>query len=275
MAQTQVVQQAERYYDSGDADEFYFRVWGGEDIHVGCYETADEPIATASRRTVTRMSKLCTLTPSTHVVDLGAGYGGAARQLTTRFGCKVSCLNLSETQNRRNRELTQAAGLADKIDVVHGAFEQTPFDDACCDVVWSQDAFLHSPDRAGVLKEARRILRPGGVLVFTDPMQAESVPDGVLQPVLDRIHLASLGSIAQYQRWAEDAGFAQGAVVPLTEQLVNHYTRVRAELTSRREELLEFISKDYLDRMLAGLGHWIEAGHNGYLAWGILEFRAV
>jgi sarcosine/dimethylglycine N-methyltransferase len=274
MSEAKVVEQAERYYDSGDADEFYFRVWGGEDIHVGCYESADEPIATASRRTVTRMSKLVELDPSKHVVDFGAGYGGAARQLSTRFGCKVSCLNLSETQNARNREQTRAAGLQDKVEVFHGAFEEAPFDDACCDVVWSQDAFLHSPDRARVLKEARRILRPGGTLVFTDPMQAEKVPDGVLEPVLARIHLASLGSISEYRRWAEEAGFGPAEVIELTDQLSAHYTRVRAELTARHDELVQFISPDYLERMLAGLGHWIEAGQKGYLAWGILRFQA-
>ena len=30
---------AENYYDSSDADIFYERVWGGEDIHIGLYES--------------------------------------------------------------------------------------------------------------------------------------------------------------------------------------------------------------------------------------------
>lgn len=273
MTEPDVVQQAERYYDSSDADQFYSRVWGGEDIHIGCYASDDEPIAVASRRTVARMAELCGLDEETHVVDFGAGYGGAARQLVRQFGCSVTCLNLSETQNRKNREQTLAARLDSRIDVVHGAFEATPFPDACCDVVWSQDAFLHSPDRAAVLKEARRILCPGGVLVFTDPMQADEVPAGVLGPVLERIHLASLGSAREYRRWAREAGFGEASSVPLDEQLVKHYTRVRTELASRRAALLSFISSGYLDRMYSGLGHWIDAGQKGYLAWGILRFQ--
>jgi ubiquinone/menaquinone biosynthesis C-methylase UbiE len=44
------------------------------------------------------------------------------------------------------------------------------------------------------MTEVDRVLKPGGELVFTDPMQADDCPDGVLQPVLDRIHLESLGS---------------------------------------------------------------------------------
>ena len=41
---------AATYYDSSDADRFYAEIWGGEDIHIGLYEPADHPIATASER---------------------------------------------------------------------------------------------------------------------------------------------------------------------------------------------------------------------------------
>ena len=39
---------AQEYYNSDDADNFYYRVWGGEDIHIGIYESAGEDIAAAS-----------------------------------------------------------------------------------------------------------------------------------------------------------------------------------------------------------------------------------
>gem|GEM_PF-3472001 len=55
-------------------------------------------------------------------------------------------------------------------------------------------------------------------------------------------------------------------------QLVTHYTRVREELVKRREALAGKVSEEYMDRMIQGLGHWIDAGNNGYLAWGILHF---
>lgn len=274
MSQSEVTDQAERYYDSSDADEFYHQVWGGEDIHVGCYQSEEEPIGAASRRTVERMAELCSIDASTHIVDLGSGYGGAARQLVAKYGCRVTCLNLSETQNRRNVEKTLAAGMSDRIQVVHGAFEALPFDDACCQIVWSQDAFLHSPERERVFKEARRVLQRGGTLIFTDPMQAEAVPEGVLNPVLERIHLASLGSFAEYRRMAKAVGFREALCLPLTEHLTRHYTRVREELSRLRGGLKDSISEPYLERMLDGLGHWIDAGRGGHLAWGILKFEA-
>ena len=44
------------YYNSQDVDTFYAEVWGGEDIHVGLYESANEPIFEASQRTKITMA---------------------------------------------------------------------------------------------------------------------------------------------------------------------------------------------------------------------------
>jgi sarcosine/dimethylglycine N-methyltransferase len=48
---------------------------------------------------------------------------------------------------------------------------------------------------------------------------------------------------------------------------------VRQELVKRRESLKGKVSDEYMDRMIQGLGHWIDAGNNSYLSWGILHFR--
>lgn len=269
-----VVETARGYYNSDDADNFYFHVWGGEDIHIGLYQSDDEPIAAASERTVATMAaRLTGLDADSEVIDAGAGYGGAARWLARHKGCKVACVNLSEAQNERNRELTRAAGLDELIDVRDGAFENLPFENGRFDYAWSQDSFLHSDDRARVFSEIDRVLKPGGEFIFTDPMQADDCPDGVLQPVLDRIHLDSLGSMAFYRQEAARLGWQEVGFEDLTHQLVNHYGRVRKELQSRREELSKVVSNDYIDRMIQGLKHWTDAGGKGYLAWGIAHFR--
>jgi cyclopropane fatty-acyl-phospholipid synthase-like methyltransferase len=264
---------AEQYYDSTEADEFYWNIWGGEDIHIGLYNEQTASICEASRRTVKRIAAtLSSLSASTRVLDLGAGYGGAARLLAETYGASVCCLNLSETQNRRNRELNRRRGLADKVGVVHGTFEDIPRPESSFDVVWSQDAILHSGDRRRVLSEAARVLVPGGQLVFTDPMQADDCPAGVLGPVLDRIHLESLGSFAGYRALARDAGLREVECIDLSEHLVRHYARVREELLLRYDQMVALSTAGYVERMIQGLSHWIRAGRKGYLAWGILRF---
>ncbi len=270
-----VTEIAERYYDSADADEFYYRIWGGEDIHIGLYESPAQPVRDASRATVLRMTdQLQGVGRNTRILDIGAGYGGAGRYLASRFACHVTCLNLSETQNARNRELTAKAGLDSRVEVVHGNFEDLPFGDNTYDVVWSQDAILHSGNRPRVLDEVTRVLRPGGQFLFTDPMQADDCPEGVLEPVLARIHLNSLASFAFYREMLTARGFSELKIIDLTQHLGCHYKRVREELSSSYDEMVQRASQAYVDRMLQGLEHWVSAEEKGYLAWGILHFRA-
>ena len=273
-AQPDVVQTARDYYNSEDADNFYFHVWGGEDIHIGLYEHEQESIAAASRRTVERMaSRVPGLGGDSRVLDLGAGYGGAARYLASSRGCRVTALNLSETENERHRAMNRAAGLDHLIDVIDGNFESVPAQEASYDLVWSQDAILHSPRRGQVMAEVARVLKPGGDFLFTDPMQADDCPPGVLQPVLDRIHLDSLGSFAFYRDAAAAAGLQEVAILDMTDQLVRHYARVRDELARQRASMVGKVSDGYIERMLTGLQHWVDAGQAGRLAWGIMHFR--
>lgn len=269
------VSTAREYYNSEDADTFYHTIWGGEDIHIGLYESEDEPIRDASRRTVERMmSKLGTLNADSRVIDLGAGYGGSARHLSRTFGCRVVCLNLSEVENKRNRAMNRQLKLDERIEVIDGSFETLPFDDDDFDVVWSQDAILHSGDRVKVLQEVARIIKPGGEFIFTDPMQTDSCPEGVLQPILDRIRLETLASPDFYRRELKRLRFTELSFEDHTEHLARHYGRVLDETERRDDDLKRLISREYINRMKSGLQHWIDGGRNGYLCWGIFHFRA-
>ncbi|WP_417766649.1 methyltransferase domain-containing protein [Stappia sp.] len=272
--ETDVRDIAEDYYDSNDADTFYSTIWGGEDLHIGLYdETSD--IRVASNATIERMvEQLPELNADTRLLDLGAGYGGAMRKLVERSGCSATCLNISETQNDTNRYRNRRAGVADRIKVVHGVFEDIPEADASYDVVWSQDAILHSDQRQTVLQEAWRVLKPGGHFIFTDPMQADDVPEGMLQPVYDRLNLTSLGSFRFYREAARSIGFEILAQDDMTSQLRTHYARVREELLANYDALIENnASAGYLDKMALGLENWVKAADAGHLAWGIQLFR--
>ena len=264
----------ESYYDSDDADTFYSTIWGGEDLHIGRYaETRD--IRTASDRTIDSMiDRLPDLDAETRVLDLGAGYGGAMRRLVAKTGCSAVCLNISETQNEYNQNKIRKAKLTHRISVRHGVFEDVPEADDAFDVVWSQDAFLHSDQRAGVLTEAWRVLKPGGYLIFTDPMQADDADPAALKPVYDRLQLNSLGSPGFYRAAAEAAGFEVVEQEEATTDLRTHYDRVREELLANYDKLRDAgCTAEYLDKMTLGLENWVKAADAGQLCWGIQLFR--
>ncbi len=270
----EAIETARQYYNSEDADNFYYHIWGGEDLHVGIYQDDEESIFDASRRTTARMaSKLKNLSADSYVLDVGAGYGGVARYLAHTYGCRVVALNLSERENERGRQMNKEQGVDHLIEVVDGAFEDIPYEASTFDVVWCQDSFLHSGDRPRVMSEVARVLKPGGEFIFTDPMQADDCPDGVLQPILDRIHLSTMGSPSFYQEELRKHGLELLEFEDNTPHLPRHYGRVHKELERRQPELDGMVSDEYIARMKKGLQHWVEGGNNGYLAWGIFHFQ--
>jgi len=268
----EAVQIARDYYNSTDADNFYFHVWGGEDLHLGIYLRDDDDIRTASRRTVRRMAaKLDGLGENTSIIDMGGGFGGSMRYVTKTFGCKAINLNLSETENQRGRKMNAEQGVDHLLEMVDGAFENVPAEDGTFDFAWSEDAILHSPDREKVLREVYRVLRPGGQMVFTDPMQTDHCPEGVLDPIYKRIALTSLASPDYYKKTAEEIGFEVSSYEDLDIHLPRHYQAVYDEMVRRDEEISQLVSREYIENMKTGLQHWVEGGYKGYLTWGMFH----
>ena len=55
--------------------------------------------------------------------------------------------------------------------------------------------------------------------------------------------------------------------------MANHYQRVLEETVRAETTLRDKVSPEYIARMKKGLGHWVEGGRAGHLAWGILHFK--
>lgn len=191
------------YYDSDDANTFYMKIWGGANIHIGCYPEGYNPdnatiegIRQASEESVDVLFKgVPNWDKVTRVADLGAGIGGTARSLCDVVdGVHVDCYEISEKENQRNKELVEKKGQSARISIIDKSYTETGAPDNHYDVVLSQDAFLHCPTPELLFKEISRILKPGGYLAFTDPMQTDNADETKLQPIYDRIHLSSMGS---------------------------------------------------------------------------------
>ncbi len=271
---TEAVKIAKQYYDSTETDKLYAAIWGGEHIHYGIYTQPDEAIHDASLRTVETIAKtLEKIDQNSRVIDLGAGYGGAARYLAKTYGCSVCCLNLSELQNQRNRELNQEQNLDRLVKVTQGSFENIPYPDNSFDIVWSQDAILHSGDRRLVFQEIKRILKPGGEFIFTDPMQSETCPPGVLQPAFDRLGISDMGSYLFYSQTAKELSFEELDFIDLSQNVPIHYRRFGEEVQKRYNEVVKLTSTEFVDKTLNSIQPWIERYEQGYMQWGILHFR--
>ena len=273
---SQSIIKALEHYESQDADRFYLRVWAGEDIFIGIgmFESANDTVYDACRRTVAKMAAILPkFGPGTRGLELGSGYGAAARYLAKELGFHIDCLNLSLVQNQQNRRINEDRQLGDRIDVVDGSFEDIPFGAQTYDFAWSQDGFLHSSDRRNVLEEVGRVLKPGGHLVFTDLIQHEDCPPEVLEQVLARFELDSLGTVNFYRESAKDLGWRELDVIDLSENLVPHYERLLQELERRHEELLGEFQEEFLEGLRNGMQSWVTASKKGYFKWAMFHYQ--
>lgn len=266
--------EARRYYDRPETSELYARLWGGEDIHIGIYAAPGEPVLAAGRRTLARAGTflLPALGAGAAVLDLGSGTGGTARWLAGVTPARVVGLNISGHQNAEHRARNRATGLHDRIAVVGGDFEALPFGPGSFDAVCSFDSFLHSGNRPRLLGEVARVLRPGGHLVFTDIMRSEDCPAEALRPLLDRVALSDMASVADYRELAGAAGLVLRHQESHQPELTRHYSRILDGLEAAWDELAGQVDVGFLENTRAGLERWVDAGRAGHLDWGFFHF---
>lgn len=150
------------------------------------------------------------------VADFCAGLGGPARYLAHRHGADVTGIELTPARVAGAARLTALVGLQDRVRVLQGDVMAPPLDDGSMDAVVSQEAFLHVPDKARALAAARRILRPGGRLAFTDWIAHRPLSSEDAALMWDGMAVQRLRDIASYRALVESAGFAVDSVTDLS-----------------------------------------------------------
>jgi len=123
-----------------------------------------------------RLARLVTPAAGTRVLDVGGGLGGPARTLAARYGCRVTVLDLTESYVRAGEVLTERLHLSDRVDHRVGDALALPFPAGAFDMVWTQNSGMNIPDKERLYAGFHRVLRPGGMLAFQEPMAGPGGP---------------------------------------------------------------------------------------------------
>ena len=134
----------------------------GTDIGQNSWLTVDE---------YERFLPMLGLTVDSQVLEVASGSGGPALYLARAIGCRVTGIDVNENGVATASEMAEKSGAAERVRfIVASADSPLPFDGDFFDALLCIDSMNHFPDRLAVFREWRRVLRPGGRALFTDPV---------------------------------------------------------------------------------------------------------
>eukprot|EP00808_Paulinella_micropora_P002644 g38143.t1 len=274
-----LIEQVKAQYDSPAAMTFYRVVMGGGDgnIHYGLVLKPDDTVSSMAQNAVDFLANLLNvamqgnLKQGTHLLDLGSGHGGAGISNAKRFGCTVVGFNLCSHQN------AHAEKEAAKHGVGHLFSTQTGnFDDGLpaawteqYDAVWSEEVFCHSQDKAKLMIEVNRVLKPGGALVFSDLMAGDDATAEDLKTFTDRNATTIMYRPKDYLKALRLANFGGIGYIDLT----HHLGPFCQGMINRIDENLQYMKQQGVDEHYAltfrqSLTDRLEAIKCGAFAWG-------
>jgi sarcosine/dimethylglycine N-methyltransferase len=141
-----------------------------------------------------------------HVLDVCSGMGGPARYIAHRIGCRVTGLDITESRYRSAMKLTEMVGLDGLVDFKHGNALDMPFADDSFDVVIGQEAWCHVPDKQRLISECARVVKPGGVIAFTDILRTDKLSDGDMRRLRSEMTFPVLETLRGYSQLLEKYG---------------------------------------------------------------------
>jgi SAM-dependent methyltransferase len=130
------------------------------------------------------------LSDARRIAALGCGTGIEVRALTQLTGPETAIIGVdhSPTLIDAARRLTSDEGLADNVSYQVGDAHHTPFGDDEFDIITLHTLISHVDDPLQVLREANRIVRPGGTVAIFDGDYASltfAYPDDAMAKMIE------------------------------------------------------------------------------------------
>jgi SAM-dependent methyltransferase len=206
----------------------------GEDLGQNSWLTASE---------LQKFMGWLRLASGERLLDVACGSGGPSLRLARLTGCDLVGVDVHEQAIANANALARREGLAQRATFERlDASQPLPWPAASFDAVMCIDAVNHLPDRRFVLAEWARVLKPGGRLVFTDPI--------VVTGALSHSEIAVRSSAGFYlfvppgedERLLRVAGLEIEIVEDVIDRMAEIAGRRRAARAARERELREIES---------------------------------
>jgi SAM-dependent methyltransferase len=207
----------EQYYSEAGPD---YAAWSHEfNMHFGYYRLGANPFkreAMLERMNAEVLERLdLEGAKRPNLVDLGCGLGATLRSFARRLP-KAHLVGITRVpwQVERARDLNEAEGFGDRIQVMEGDYEGTSLPSGTFDAAYALESgcHAHGADKGRLLQEAHRLLRPGGRFVAADGfLFANSFPSRLQERIYRKLCecwvIEELGQVPPFTSCLRELGF--------------------------------------------------------------------
>jgi 27-O-demethylrifamycin SV methyltransferase len=269
--------------DDYDPAAHYDRVtaaWGlllGPELHYGVFDSPDEPLEVATGRLTSLMVEGARLEAGQRVLDVGCGTGAPACRLVTEHGVEVVGITTSAVGVAAARARAAEAGVAGAtFEVRDGTDNGLP--EASFDRVWVLESSHLMPDRAALLHECARVLRPGGRVVLCDIIRRREIPFLELRDrqrefavLRTAFGAARMDTLDQYAAHARAAGLEPEDPVDLTSRTLLTFDRWQDNAAAHHQEVVAILGEENVDAFVESCDILRELWRDGTLGYGLFS----
>lgn len=219
------------YYDNCEVD--YAIVWHLKThhcMHYGYWEKNTRRLRQALNLMNQKLAEHARITRADTVLDAGCGVGGSSIYLARNIGCRVQGITLSEKQVKSCRRNAEAHGVGHLARFDRRNYLATDFPEESFDVVWAIESVCYAPEKLDFLKEAYRLLCPGGRLVVADffsvPLAPGSPEAALMNKWTNTWAIGSYEVAGVFQEKMTKAGFQNTVSRDVTENVLPSIKRL-------------------------------------------------
>lgn len=263
-------QRVERFYGWGV--EGYGDFHGGY-LNFGLWEEGVADYLGAAENMVRRMGTLLGLDGGSCLLDVGCGMGSQDLYLLRNFGPRsIDALDVTWPHVEHARRRAHEAGCEDRVRFHHGTATSLPFPDESFTHVLSIEALEHVDTRDDFLREAHRVLAPGGVAAFADYTLKREPRNTVERFIVEaarslwKVPRVNVITSDVYREKLLRAGFVNVEVEEVGSLTIPGYYREQ-----RRPETIRELTK--IRGLVAGRMGWvIDLAVLKAYEWGLMEY---